>query len=411
MTFVQVVPRLFAIAILCGLCGFLWAKLTQSFGWSLWKSLLSLTVPLAIIHLFVVTGSATWVESDAWSLGEPLLTTKELRRFLHLGLLTPPYWSHWWALLWGTSCAVGVLIVGTRGWRHKDVSVPGQLPYWGVVSGLAALAISGAVAKDRVISRYVAEHVNSGTNDCGVTWNIGETDSTRVIKYWFTFPWEGCERAPLATKLSAGVLVASIVIAFVCIATRRAKKFQRTLILGTQLTVGSVALLCLVGVLRRYETIINEGGTWRDSLPLFKLEEFAFLLCCLVLCSFSIIFSEFPQQRLLWLPPLLGGLSAVRYLAENSHHTPYYWPFRTRPQLEHLAQDRWYLAAAGLSLVLAQMPKFPVRAKWRGVIVAVPVIILAIGTTVFAERVMKEAWAVKCLPYQIRHHVEECAGQ
>ncbi|MGC4063412.1 MAG: hypothetical protein QM784_01910 [Polyangiaceae bacterium] len=273
---------------------------------------------------------------------------------------------------------------------------------------MVALAIGGVVAKDRAVSRYVAEHVNRGGNDCSTTWHLLESHSNRVTDYWFSLPWVGCERAPLATALSSGVLVASAIVAFVAVATRRAPKFHRRLIGVTQVTVGAIALLCLIDVFGRYENILQEGGTFGDSLPLLKLEGFAFLLTYIVLAAFSMAFSELPLQRLLWLPPLLGGLSAVRYLAEDSTREAFYWPSTTLPQLEHLAQDRWYLGAAGLSLALAQMPTLPLRLKWRNVMLAVPVVILASGALVVAERAMNEAWSVRCLSWQAPHLLDAC---
>jgi hypothetical protein len=358
--------------------------------------------------MFVVTGSASGPDGDALGLCETGLTG-EWRHWVHLGLLTPHYWSHGWVALWCTSCAIGVLLFDAQDKQLKGVAETSELPHWWVVSGLVALAISGAVAKDRVISRYVAEHVTRGSNDCVTNWHLLESYANRVIDYWFSLPWMDCVRTPMAMKMSAWVLVASASVAFLCVAVRRFRAFQRKLILGTQMIGGSIALLCLADVIRRHHSILEEGGTLGDSLPLMKLEGFAFLLSCLVLCSFSMVFSRSQLQRLLWLPPLLGGLPAVRYLAEDSTREAFYWPSTTLPQLEHLSQDRWYLAAAAISLVLVQLPSRPIRAQWRNIMLAVPAIILATVALVVAERAMAEAWTVKCLTWQEPQLRESCA--
>ena len=424
------VLHLFLIGMLCAAAGWFWARVTARQGWSRGQTLLTVAVPIAFIHLFATTGSGDspdlsavvpydchinlvmkpcppHSEATGDCIGVVVNNSPAARacRLIRMGLLLPEYWRGWWVLLWAVASGIGILLANRTSLaraksnrQHNDRHNALVLSMWLLTSLFTALAISGFATHERTVSRYVGENMRHGSNGCGMIWDLERDYGNTILQYWFGFLWEGCENAPLSVWMAAVLLPVIGVSTIAWLLLRGAHHLRSRLVLVTQSISGVAAAFCFFSILARYGAIADELGTQRDSLPLLRLEWFSFLICVIALGAFSTIFRRGFEQRLPWLLLLLGALSTLRYLAELSTRTAFYWPLTSLPALRHLSQDRWYLAAAALSVVLVYARSWAERTNWipaRAAAICAVLAALAFGV---AQSLAQDSW--KATPYE-----------
>ena len=429
------VLHLFLIGMLCAAAGWFWARVTARQGWSRGQTLLTVAVPIAFVHLFATTGSGdspsgsavvlydchiavtnnpcpspSEVTSDCIRLAVEKTPAGRACKLVRMGLLFPEYWRGWWVALWALASGIGMLIANRTNRAHAT-SRPHRngernalvSSLWLLTSLFTALAISGFATHERTVSHYIGENMSRRLDGCGTAWDLEYVDGNSVLRYWFAFLWEGCENAPLSIWVAAGLLLVVGTSTFIWGLFRRAQNTRSGLILVTQSVSAAAAAFCFASILARYGTIADELGAQRDSLSFLKLEWFSFLICVLALGVFSVICHRGFEQRLSWLVLLLGTLSTLRYFAEVGVRNAFYWPLTSLPALRHLSQDRWYLAAAALSVVLVYARSWAERTNWIPARAAAICAVLAAIAFGVAQSLAQDSW--KVTPYEWQKHL------